>query len=175
VLVAFAVLLAMFNMLRHNYHVERRFNVHALPLHSSGAHLSGTVEFKCASSAITYSLRYSVPLADRVTRVHLFAADPQVTSENSALPLPLCVNDALDPGNPHGGPLCPDVNPLCAGVGTLCASEGTLATGSTDDVLVIVDRTLCEQLAANNMRIRMFSETFDEGIAVGDLRRHAID
>ena len=178
VLVALALIWAVVNTLRLNYHVERRFSINAFPLHGSGAVLVGTVEFKCHSSAITYSLQYGVTGGDRVTRIHLFAADPGATEFNTVLPLPLCVNGALDPVNPYGGPFCPDVDPVCAGVGTLCASQGTLATGSSDASLVIVDKELCEQFAANDMRVRMFSETFDEvagGVAVGDLRRHAID
>jgi hypothetical protein len=154
------------------------FYIDALPLVGTGpidTGLVGRLSFVCDASDgdphLTFSLNYRVPEGDRVERIHLEAANPSLNGGGGALPLPLplCRNDALDPGNTAGGPHCPAADPICP-AGAACERIGTLRTGIGAAVVTVTGGIrLCEQLAANRLRIRVFSAAHPTGIALGDL------
>lgn len=147
-------------------HTSDTYNVGSIALDDTKASLRGSFTFLCNAGQIQYTLQYSVPSAETVTRMRLeYSSD---VGPNPPDPIPLCRNDVLDPINPYRGPRCPSAAPCD---GEFCY-VGTLSAAGQNAVTIEYDE--CDSLCgtADLWHIRVYTDLHPQGIAIGSATRH---
>jgi len=147
-------------------HTSESYHVSAIDLDDTKASLHGSLTFRCSARYIQYTLEYSVPQAETVTRLRLEYRPFVGPSSPDAVPL--CQNPNLDPINSYGGPLCPS-EALCQG--KTCYA-GTLSAAGQNILSIEYDE--CKRLrdSPTLYYLRLYTDMHPDGIAIADVTRH---
>lgn len=148
-------------------HTSETYHVGSIALDDTGASLHGTLTFSCSANRLNYMLQYSVPMAEKVTRLRL--EYQQVVGPNAPDAVPLCQNTALDPINPYGGPNCPSAIP-CSG--SACY-VGTLSAAGHSTLVMEYDECKSLRDSPTLIYLRLYTDVHPQGIAVASVTRHS--
>ena len=147
-------------------HISESYHVSAIDLDDTKASLHGSLTFRCSAKRIQYTLEYSVPQAETITRLRLEYRPFVGPSPPDAIPL--CQNPTLDPINSYGGPVCPSE--------ALCQDKkcyaGTLSAAGQNVLSIEYDE--CKRLkdSPTLYYLRLYTDLHPEGIAIADVTRH---
>jgi len=147
-------------------HISESYYISAIDLDDTKASLHGSLTFRCSAGRIQYTLDYSVPEAETVTRLRLEYRSFVGPSPPDAIPL--CQNADLDPINTYGGPICPSKAPC---QGQTCYA-GTLSAAGKNVLSIEYDE--CKRLkdSPTLYYLRLYTDMHPEGIAIADVTRH---
>jgi hypothetical protein len=162
----FVAILAFVALMAGLQHISESYHVSAIDLDDTKASLHGSLTFRCSARRIQYTLEYSVPQAETVTRLRL-----EYRSFVGPLPpngIPLCQNPTMEPINSYNGPVCPS-EALCQGkkcyAGTLSAAGENVLSIEYDECKRLKDSPTLYYL-------RLYTDLHPEGIAIADVTRH---